>query len=261
MKRKLQFGAVVCQMFLIILLSTSCQKEVTNDLVSSDTTSTTTNSLKIKTYAETIVSSTPGLSLSDSFSVSYDASDRLLSLVSLKNSGNKFVYTYNANKSYAVDIFIANALSIHETFFLNSLSLVDSTVQVNDTGDTSTEKYTYNSSKQLVSLKEYFFYNGTPDINITTYTYDGSGNVTKETSNNPASTTTYDYYLNLPNNISLGQEFLYRNKNLTKTTTYSSGGITSTATHTYTFDSQNRQTSEKVVADNGDIAIKRYTYY
>lgn len=259
-KRSVQVFGVLFHAVLVILLFSSCQKEITSDLVSSDSTSITTNSSKVKTYSEYIGSASSQPVLFDSFNLTYDSKDRLTSLVSIINPG-KFIYAYNANNTYTMDMYVGNTLSIHALFFLNNFSLVDSSIQSNGTPDTTTEKYTYNSSKQLVTKKEFFYNSNIADVTTYNFSYDNNGNVINETSDNPTSVTTYEYYLDKLNDVSVGDVFFYRNKNLTKTTTYTSNGTTASAQHTYTFDSNNRQTSEKIVSDNGDIAIRKYTYY
>jgi hypothetical protein len=169
------------------------------------------------------------------------------------------VFQYG-NGSYTGDIYNSNAISIHEVFFLNSNSFVDSTFQYNDTNDSTTEKYIYNSSKQLATLKEYDYsiVTGAQLSNTTTYTYDSNGNQITATDN--FSVTTYEY-TTLVNNLVVGAPYFPVNKNLVKTTTNTSGGTTVILNHTYTFDGSNRLSTEKITDDAGDIVIKTYTYF
>ncbi len=241
------------------LLFSSCQKELTIDLPSSGSTPTATNSLKVKTYSEYVGSNSSQQVLSDSFNLTYDSKDRLTSAISIIHPG-KFTYTYNTNNTYTMDLYVGNTLSIHELFLLNSFSLVDSSIQVNETRDTTTEKYIYNSNKQLVTRKMFFYSSGTPHITTYNYSYDANGNVINETSDQSSTVTTYEYYLDKLNDINRGELYFYRNKNLTKTTVITSGSSAITAQHTYTFDSINRQIEEKIVINNGSTAIKKYTY-
>jgi hypothetical protein len=153
-------------------------------------------------------------------------------------------------------------LSIHQVAFVNGLKLVDSTFQYNDTQDTMTEKYTYNAAKQLTRIRQYDYTTATGAVlfETTNFEYDANGNILKET--DTYSVTTYDYYTNLVNNLSLGYVYLPTTKNLVKTTTYSSGGSTDVFNHTYTFDSQNRISTETIVDAGGSDSITRtYTYY
>jgi hypothetical protein len=243
------------KIFLGILVTSifaSCQKDISSE------NSGTPVSNKVKTYTEDVTSG--GTHSVTTFNVAYDASDRVVSITSAASPGDRFVFQYS-NGSYTGDIFNANVLSIHEDYFLNSNSLLDSTFQYNDTNDSSTEKYLYNGAKQLVTLKEYDYslVTGSELFNTTSYVYDGSGNAVTVTDN--SSITTYTYYPDLVNNLVLGTPYVPVNKNLVKTTTVVSGGTTVVLNHTYTFDASNRLSTEKIVADSGEMFIKTYTYY
>jgi hypothetical protein len=179
-------------------------------------------------------------------------------MISASSPGDKFIYQYSGN-SITMDLYNSNVLSIHETFFLNSFSFVDSTLQYNDTKDTMTEKYFYNSNKQLIKLKQYDFTTSTGAVlfETTDYTYDGTGNLISLSTGSEL--TTYEYST-LLNTLSIGPGILPQAKYLVSKTTYTSGGSTTVLTHTYTFDSSNRLTTEKIVTSDGDILIKTYTY-
>ena len=235
----------------IFLLFASCQKNI------SDTISTPA-SARVKTYTEDIRSASIGNSVI-TYNLSYDASGRLTSLVSASSPGNKFVYQYNSNNTFTMDLYNSNALSVHEVFFLNNIPYVDSTFQYDDAGDSTTEKYIYNSSKQLIQQKEYAYskVNGTNLLNTHTYVYDAKGNVIKDTDDFAA--ITYEYG-DVVNSVTLGLMYFTQNKNMPVKETYTSGGATVTVNYTYTFDSSKRLSTEKAVASNGDIIIKTYTY-
>jgi hypothetical protein len=246
-----------------ILICSSCQKEATLEIgptTQPPTTPPPTNGAhKVKTYTEDVTYG-GGQHVKETFNLTYDNNDRLLSLISTTVLGNKLVYQYNTDNTYTMDIYVANVLSIHELFYLNTIPLVDSIVQYDAVGkDTTTEKYIYNSSKQLVTLKEYRYSKttGATLLAQTNSTYDNSGNLIKEAST--GYTATYDYYPDLVNNFSVGLIYYYQSKNLVKTTTENSGS-TVTINHTYTFDSSNRLLSEKEVFSDGNVTIKSYTY-
>jgi len=214
-----------------------------------------------KTYTEDVRSSVLGNSVT-TYNLTYDANNRLISTISIPAPPTlKFVYTYAANNSFTLDLYNYGVLNIHEIFWLNASSLVDSTFQYNDTNDSSTEKYIYNSSKQLIQLKNYDYDVSGSALNSTTnYTFDNSGNVTKE-DNDLGSTITYVYYTDLLNTLSLGKTFIPQTVNLIKSATTVSGGNSETATHFYTFDSSNRQIKDSIATDVGDLTvIKSYTY-
>jgi hypothetical protein len=173
----------------------------------------------------------------------------------------KFIYTYTAATSITMDLYNSNSLSIHEILWLNASSVLDSTFQYNDTNDSSTEKYIYNAGKQLVQIKNYnYSYTGAVPDHTTDYSYDNIGNVTTE-SNSSGVSTSYTYYTDLPNTLSLGQSFIPLPKYFIKTATSSSGGSPITATHFYTFDSSNRLVKDSASTTGVDVTvIKSYKY-
>ncbi|MGN6530796.1 MAG: hypothetical protein ACTHK0_03455, partial [Ginsengibacter sp.] len=139
--------------------------------------------------------------------------------------------------------------------------LVDSTFQYNDTQDTMTEKYTYNANRQLILLKQYDYgkLTGAELFSQEKYEYDNNGNMVKMTDN--YSVTTYEYYPDLLNNLTLGTPYFQMAKNLVKTTKVNEGGDVETLNHVYTFDDNKRITSETVTASSGAVVVKSYTYY
>src|SRR6185437_10710152 len=231
----------------------SCQKEYSTEDVAGDTP---TPSIRVKTYTEDLTSG--GTHSLTTFDLSYDNSNRLISMISETNAGDKFVFNYGSG-SYTGDIFNSNALSIHEVFFLNSNSLVDSTFQYNDTNDSTTEKYIYNGAKQLVTFKEYDYslLTGSVLSNTTNYKYDSNGNQISATDD--YSVTLYDY-TGLANTIVIGAPYFFVNKNLVKTATYSFGVSTIILNHTYTFDGNNRLSTETITNGSTYTLIKTYTY-
>ena len=243
---------VLAAVTVALLSASSCQKEQSASGASSSAT------VKVKTYTEDIT--TASLHSVITYLLSYDVNNRIISMVSAASAGDKFVYTYTSGTSYAMDIYNSNAVSIHVVYFVNSFSLVDSTFQYNDTNDSSTEKYLYNTSKQLIRLINYDYSTAAGAVltNTHDYTYDNNGNVIKDAE--PNAVTTYDFYPNLLNTSLFGPAYFYQNRNLPKTTTYTSGGSTLTYDHTYTFDSSSRLASEKIAGANGEVAVKTYTY-
>ncbi len=242
----------------ILFIFNSCQKQLPDADPSNPGTPPINTSSKIKTYTEDATDANGHNVVT--FNVNYDASNRVTSLVSTSNTGDKFVYQYTAN-TFILDIYNSGALSIHDITFISSNGLPDSSFQYNDTNDTSTDKYYYNSAKQIIKDIEYEYSSGvSTEYNASVYAYDANGNVSSITDD--FSVTTYDYYTDKVNNISLPNLTPFLNKNLIKTTTYDDGsGDVVVIHHTYTFDSSNRVLTETDTADNGDIFIKTYTYY
>ena len=235
----------------------ACSKEKSLD-TGTGTGSGTSASARPKTYSEDVTDDNGHFAVT--FNITYDAGNRVTGLVSQADPGTKLVYTYSSGTLFKIDIFNAGALSIHEEYYLNSNGNPDSAFQYNDTGDSTTEKYIYNSAKQLTILKNYIYSKVTgPELDFATlYQYDSNGRMIKETDG--FTTTTYDYTAILNPLINLSP-FTYTDAKLIKTTTISDGGVTTVLNHTYTFDTSNRLTSEKIAAsDNSIIVIKSYTY-
>lgn len=240
----------------IITLLYGCQKGITDEITS--TTSKSALNL-VKTYTEDLTSPSIG-HLVTTYNLSYDANGRIVSMVSASSPGDRLIYQYNPNNTFTFELYNANVLDIHGLYFINSMSLIDSSFSYNSTFDTTTEKYTYNAAKQLISVKEYDYKVSTGSVlsNTTKFIYDGNGNVISEQDN--FKLTKYDYYTNLLNDVNVGQLYVTKNTNLTKTTMATSGGTTDTLHHTYTFDGSNRLSTEKVTASDGGVLVRTYTY-
>src|SRR4030095_4653425 len=102
-----------------------------------------------KTYTEDVRSS--GYNSVTVYNLTYDGDNRLVSMASTPEpSIGKFIYQYANDNSFTMDLYNSNVLDIHEKFWVNSLSLVDSTFQYNNTNDSSTAKYIYNYGNQLI---------------------------------------------------------------------------------------------------------------
>ncbi|MBL7697778.1 MAG: hypothetical protein JNK79_06450 [Chitinophagaceae bacterium] len=216
---------------------------------------------RVKTYTETIHSSFLG-DISETYNLSYDDNNRIASMISADDPGNKFVFTYPNSTLFQLDIYTDNAVVIHEDGFLNESKMLDSTFQYNDEGDTTTEKHFYNADKLVVKTNEYNYTTagGSVLMDQTNYTYDSNKRLIEES--NSLGVTKYEYDGNVANTIDLYPVFFMQVKQLPSKTIYSSGGDeTVTAIHTYTFDSMNRITSDKSVLSTGDEIIKSYTYY
>jgi YD repeat-containing protein len=246
----MKFSHLVLATFVGVLSFTSCKK---------DNSSNNSSSGQPKTYTEDITSTYLGNSVT-TYNLSYDGNGRIVSFISASDPGFKFLYQYNSNNTFTMDLYNSNVVTIHEISFIGPNSYVDSTFQYNNTNDTMTEKIIYNSDKQVIQQREYDYSSvyGSTLTNTTNYTYDNNGNAITQTDNN--GTTTTDYYTDLLNTITLGSIYLPTPKNLPKTVTYTSGGTTESGTHTYTFDSNNRLSTDKTVLTTGDIVLKTYTY-
>ena len=228
----------------------------------SDNNTTPNNPNKLKLYIENL-SQTPYNTI-DTFTVSYDGDNRITALTS---STEKFVYTYS-NKSFTLDDYENNVLSVHEILFLNGQSYVDSTFQYDNTLDTTTEKYNYNG-KLLTRITDYnYSISGTQIDEQEDYTYDNNGNVITDTQSdgygNINTISTYTYTGKVLNFST--EPFYFPVKSIdipaTQIQTDGSGNTLASITYAYTFDSEGRVTSETDTDSvSGYIVVKDYVYY
>jgi hypothetical protein len=234
----------------LILSIVSCKKENNN--------SNNSSSGQPKVYIEESRSSPVYGNIKAVYNLTYDGDGRILSLIST-SPALKFVYQYNSNNTFTMDLYTNNTLDIHELLFIGPSSFVDSTFQYNNTNDTSAEKYFYNSAKQIQEKREYDYSSvfGSTLTNNEFYTYDNDGNAISQTDNNGTYTFTYT---NLPNKITLGSVYFPTTKYLPDTQTYTSGSTTISATHRYSFDNSQRLIADSAFESIGDTVIKSYTY-
>jgi len=233
-----------------ILSIISCKKDNSN--------SNNSSSGQPKMYIEESRSSPVFGNVKAVYNLTYDGQGRILSLV-CTSPALKFVYQYNSNNTFTSDVYTNNVLEIHELLFIGPSSFVDSTIQYNNTNDTTTEKYIYNSTKQLLEKREYGYssVSGSSIFNTEYYTYDGDGNAISQTDNNGTTTITYTSF---PNKITLGSIYLPTTKYLPDTQTYTSGSTTISATHRYSFDNSQRLITDSGFESIGDTLIKSYVY-
>lgn len=236
-----------------VILFCSCGKEKSPEPDSSNS--------KVKTYTEVITS--PGFgNLSTTLNISYDANNRITAATSSTSEGDKFLFNYNSNDKYSMDLYNAGAIVIHEDFFLRN-SFLDSTFQFNDSKDTSTEKYYYNANNQLIKKFEYEYNSGPHLSNTINYEFDASGNMIKSTDTDQ-NVDTYEYYPDLVYVMpSIMPVFNSAPKmNLVKTHTLTSQGhlVGSTFT-TYAFDASNRISTITETVDDGTILTKTFSYF
>ena len=236
------------------LLLSSCKKD--------NSSSNSGSSSLPKTYTEIVRNATIGNS-STTYDLTYDSKNRLIGVTSIPAPPVlNFVYTYPSGNSYTLDLYDNGSLGVHEIFLLNNLSKVDSTFQYDDSQDTTTEKYIYDANKLLVQLKTYDYSAGIAVLtNTTNYSYDANGNATLYV-DDQGNTTANTFYTDQPNSLTLGQTFLPQNANLLKTTTLTTSSYTETASHYYSFDSNNRVIQDSAVIGGYIVAtgIKNYTY-
>jgi hypothetical protein len=234
---------------ILVISIFSCKKG--NDAASS--------SALPKTYTEDVRSS--AITSKITYNLTYDSKGRLVSLAATPEpSITKFVYQYPDDKTITMDLYNYSQLSIHEKFWLNSFSLVDSTFQYDDSQDTSTEKYFYDPNHLVTTVNNYDYSGGVSTLsNQTQYTYDNNGDALTQSDN--TGTISFTYYTDLPYTLSMGLTFVSGPKYFIKTASSDASGSLSTANHFYKFDSSNRLIQDSAYATGADIiAIKSYTY-
>lgn len=192
----------------------------------------------------------------ETYNISYDAQSRITLMQSTSNAGNKFVYSYKAS-SYSITLYISNMLSNYGEYFLAANKTIDSSLQYNDSKDTTTEKYSYNAKGQIEKVLQYEYSTAKGSVlyDIFLYTYDAKGNITKE--ERSMSTTTYTYYDDLKTPFNFLVPYHTTNPNLPKTET--NNGIA--MTYKYTFDSKGRLVQTEGTSNVGEmVEITKYTY-
>ncbi len=252
MKKIILFAAVIA-----VALS-SCQKEAGN------TPQLPTESIKVRTYTEDIRSAYYGNSVT-TYNLSYDASDRLTGMADNANPGNKFVFAYPTASKYTFDLFMDNAFELHVDYLLDGQSRVDSSFQFVNTGDTMTEKYSYDAAGRVSMLRQYDYSTISGiSLEITShYTYDGAGNLVKA-EDSEGYVDTFEYYADkvyltpqiIPALVPGEKASLVK-----KMTLAEDGTLLGTIDYTYTFDSKDRISTTRQETSDGDVVVKMYTYF
>lgn len=213
-----------------------------------------------QTYTEDIRSS--ALNSLTTYNLTYDGNFRLLSMVSVPEpSVSKFIFQYPTSLTATMDMYNGTDLGIHEDIWLTTAGFADSTLQYNDTQDTTTEKYFYDAGN-LLQKANYYDYHSTGSVLTKTsiYTYDVFGNALTQTDSPGGLFYTYTYY-NVPNTSSIGNSFIPGSANLLRSTTVDVSGVLTTAMHFYSFDGSNRVIKDSISTTGTDlVVVKSYTY-
>ena len=243
----MKLTALQTSLVALVFFFASCSKnDSTEDIPKTD---------KIKTYTETIKSTFLG-NYSTTYLLTYDQDGRLSKMSDQTIPTNKFEFTYKPG-GFAFDIFTSGDVIIHEDVFVNG-ALIDSTIQYNDEGDTTSEKYVYNGNL-LVKLNEYMHMSQGPVLdNVTTYTYNADESLNTETDG--YYTITYSYAGEVWNTLNLFPVLHSPSRRLPSKETYTSGGEQIIIDHTYAFDTQKRLVSDHAVVSSGDEITKTFTY-
>ncbi len=243
----------------VIVLFASCQKEPVPNEPAAPLP-------KVKTYSEDLTSSYLG-HIAFNYDISYDADNKIISAISTSAPGTRLLLNYPSASKYTTDFYENNILKLYKDFHLNSNSFVDSTFQYNNTKDSSTEKYFYNNNNQVIKIKKYNYskITGSELFNTVTKTYNSDGDIINSTDTN-LKVETYGYYTDLSYTAPL--IFGPANSNSTKKfhlikkhTVSSNGSFVTSSDHTYTFDSNNRISTETQTFTDGSSLVKTYTYF
>jgi hypothetical protein len=243
--------------FFIVAFLFSCKK--------SDAPVDTSSNL-VKTYIED-ATGTP-LNRIDTFNLVYDNQERLISMTA-QSSGTSFSFQYNPG--YVVeDIMQGSHLIIREYVYLNSNQKMDSTFQYNDTDDSTAEKYIYNATGKLTAKRSHYG-RGMRISETTYYNYDAADNLVMEIDINVTGDTVarkrYDHNTTLNTNDFESSLLFFipkTNKNLvSRETNLSAHGTIeySFINHAYSFDNLNRVVAETLTDSNGNIVVKRYSFF
>lgn len=225
---------------------TACKKD--------NGSSSTPSQSRLISYTETINPRTV-FTTSTTYNLAYDDNNRLLSLTNSQDAGNKFMFSY-VQGGFNFDIYSANTLVIHQNVFMNG-DKMDSTIQYNNEGDTTAEKYVY-WGNQLKYLTEYNVSSaGSQVVNVTEYLYDLNDALIRE--QDYFSSTSYSYSAIEMNNFNLYPVYVNRSIQLPSQVTYSNGGQDIVSNHTYTFDAQHRLVMDRIET-SGPVVEKTFKY-
>lgn len=238
-------------LFLSAILISSCSKEK----------SPVKDDQRVKNYTEEI--STSGGSYSITYNLSYDDEKRITGITPAVTNGGRIAFTYHSKDKISMDLYNAREVEIHQDIFLRN-SLLDSTVQYNNSKDTMSEKYFYNTTNQLTGKAEYEHASGRAYlVNSIQYNYDAAGNMIKS-NDRDGNVETFTYYSDLvyampviaPYFNQLGKTQLIKSYQLSRGVSVLRNSVT-----TYTFDSKDRIETVVETTSDGTVLSKSFTYF
>lgn len=195
------------------------------------------------------------------YTFNYDGQHRIVSKTADFDPGLRSEYAYT-DGGYTESLYVNDSLATLNTYTLNSLNLVDSLVQIDvQDHDTLSARFLYDSKKELISQKQYFFTAGYGFLLITsiTYAYDTTGNLL--TATDGYKVVSYTYSPENFNSLSLGQIYMQQLPGLpdVQTTTQSTGEV-STAGHIYTYDKKGHLITDALSQSDGTTIVRTYSY-
>ncbi len=195
------------------------------------------------------------------YTFTYDGQHRIISKTADFDPGMRSEYAYT-DGGYTESLFVNDSLATLNTYTLNSLNLVDSLVQIDEQDhDTLSARYLYNSNKELIAEKQYFYTRGYGFLLITSiaYAYDTTRNLL--TATDGYKVVSYSYSPDNVNSLSLGQIYMQQLPTLPDvvTTTQSTGEISSVG-HIYTYDKSGHLITDALSQSDGTTIVRTYTY-
>jgi hypothetical protein len=237
--------------------------------------STGNNTEKLRVYIETLYQGniSSWIRNTDTFQLSYDANDRLISAVSQPGGNNaQYHCTYNGSSSIIIDlIYAGGAIQKKWVQYLNTNGLIDSSLFIGpyaggsgSPDDTVLFRYTYNVLNDLVEQNDYI-YSTTGGYFLykkIQYTYDAAGNVVAMDEFDPAGMlfrSEYWTYTNYPYRMILPMESNWPHPKMINLPSGHSYNGVYYHSETYTFDNQNRLST--AITSGGDSMVRKYSYW
>lgn len=196
-------------------------------------------------------------SVTTSYDISYDQNNKVASIVNSNDPGSKFMFDY-VSDGYNFDIYGSGNVLIHRKVMFSG-NTIDSTIEYNNEGDTTTEKYIYWAGGILKFLLKYDVTPSGPQLsNVTEYTYGLNNMLVSEKDYH--SSTVYSYDRQEVSNFSLYPIYVNRSKQLPSLVSFSEGNGIVTSEHTYTFDAEKRLIKDEIVLSTGQTMEKAFKY-
>ena len=249
----MKYPKIFLTLITAVFLFNSCSKEKSPE--------NSNHNSKVKSYTEAITSSDGSFSMT--YNLSYDSKNRITAITPEGSSEGKISFTYSSNDKYSMELYNSGKLEIKEDFFLRN-SLLDSTIQYNDSKDTMSEKYFYDANKQLIRKVEFEHALGRAYIfNTIQFTYDATGNMVKSTDSD-RNIETFEYYPDLVYAMPIVAPFfenIQKSRLIKSSTVTQSGRVLKNSVSTYTFEGDNRISTIKETLSDGTILTKSFIYY
>jgi hypothetical protein len=185
----------------------------------------------------------------DTFNITYDNQNRLLSRISIGARAQTYLFTYEKDRYY--QDMTTGASTVRATYILNSRKLVDSSINPYTSNYTLYTKYIYNSKDQLIERREHQSVNNNPQVltDHLYFTYDADGVLLKREGLYDINEYKYDQVIK--NTVNLGIPYMQVTKQLpTEVLVYTKGNLSDRYTYSYTFDAQGRIASQQYVKGN-----------